>query len=1214
MARLKNFLNQQSGRTKHTLHLRLRLTRVVWVYLLSVLLFIVANFSAHAEGDDTGDLTNCSVTAVSCGENLTAYTTGKRCETSSGRGTEWVCLSRDELQARFSNAQSGFDAFLKRLDTYVKTPVGSLTPKDLLKFKMKLRFAKSNLKYISSVQLKRFDLVPELKAQRHKDIQLIKDREKQVAELEKQVGGRELVYKVTGKITEFTEATVTHAKSAYHHAVEAVDQGMKYLDRTVGQPLRCAEELAQQKERLLEKAVTQIFSRIEEGSINPLEVANLIVYNHDLSSKSKEKLLNQMKEKFPNFLSDVMSNINGYEVAVLLYGSIAEGPRSVQAASRNLEKETLLIANFLQTNLDGLKRDGDDDTKLYKDTLALQQRIRTFAQNQLQPATGEPGVLYSRYKQVEGLWKDYRAIDHKRNEAHFNQIKRLETTVEVLTFVKDASKLTLTVGAGILSGGLVAGAVGGGMDALDTISQGAILDGEVDWAKVGRHAVVGAATGALGGGSGKMVAAVGEAAAKKVLASGASEAVVALVGRGTAVVVGHEVDSVAGAGGAMAEVAWEAHGNGKEVTMEELSDVGIEAYKQNHSARAILTGVGAGALRAQLVKLPTGPMSQTGTVETKSPRVKPVAATKKGKTDEVEVPEVKSPVAVRPQKPVVEPETPRAQRVFPPPKAPPVHTEENLLKMGYRKNGEIFLSTDQHPKESQGFKLHVSATRDNAIEVADTVLPILRKYNVPHKVVENPDSYETHMVHEQRGKYVTIYPDTPEQAAQIAAELNQALTQKKLTGYPIQGEKSLGDSGMVYVRYGKLKNDQNGLQLVRPDGRVVADIRGDQWKPDWVEDPFQKLAQKSNVRQATPVVARPAPQVPPNMQPAAQVSRPAASRRVAEVEPSVVQISAKAQKDLMTESSHPGVDKKANVAALEAHGLLPHEQIQVQGAKYSLGQPFDMGDGRIGVVAVVDVNGQKSTQLFYRSNSQGTFRLMPARNKGGFAGLPGFDKGAGEYTLELPSALQKHLQQKIATSKIVEGVSEKVYAGVVRNNHDIKGYFEYAEDPNGVHKAITTEKILEPPIGKKLRAGGHEMLQPEQVKIARPESRPDFKAGPVNEFKMRTATAGEVDAMVFRSRDGKIEYTVCKDSLGKIWFANATAADSPILAGAGVARQAIDGGELMTPLWEYHEQIPRGYAGQINPNSSHYAESWNYLKQIPEIQEYYRVRGEVIPQ
>lgn len=153
----------------------------------------------------------------------------------------------------------------------------------------------------------------------------------------------------------------------------------------------------------------------------------------------------------------------------------------------------------------------------------------------------------------------------------------------------------------------------------------------------------------------------------------------------------------------------------------------------------------------------------------------------------------------------------------------------------------FFLGYIKKAIRPQGFKLHVSATGDNAAEIAGIVLPVLREMGVNHKFARTTEIYLAIATGNQRGKFITIFPDSDQQAAEIANRIDSLLREycyDKKDFWAVPNEKPLGDTGAVSVRYGQFTNQYPGL--IRPDGSVVPDVRGEAWKPDWVNDPFDR--------------------------------------------------------------------------------------------------------------------------------------------------------------------------------------------------------------------------------------------------------------------------------------------------------------------------------------------------------------------------------------
>nr|BFD81092.1 class III lanthionine synthetase LanKC [Streptomyces sp. Xyl84] len=147
---------------------------------------------------------------------------------------------------------------------------------------------------------------------------------------------------------------------------------------------------------------------------------------------------------------------------------------------------------------------------------------------------------------------------------------------------------------------------------------------------------------------------------------------------------------------------------------------------------------------------------------------------------------------------------------------------------------------------AQGWKIHASATRDNADEIAAIVWDYCVPRRIPFKFVPGP-----HLLHlrntkyaarDTSGKFVTVYPDGEEQLHQVLCELGGLL--EGFEGPYILTDLRWGQ-GPLYVRYGAFARafvvDERGslMPAVRDgEGRLVPDRRAPSFQvPDWVTLP-----------------------------------------------------------------------------------------------------------------------------------------------------------------------------------------------------------------------------------------------------------------------------------------------------------------------------------------------------------------------------------------
>ncbi|MPY60152.1 class III lanthionine synthetase LanKC [Streptomyces spongiae] len=150
------------------------------------------------------------------------------------------------------------------------------------------------------------------------------------------------------------------------------------------------------------------------------------------------------------------------------------------------------------------------------------------------------------------------------------------------------------------------------------------------------------------------------------------------------------------------------------------------------------------------------------------------------------------------------------------------------------------------PGPTQGWKIHCSATRDNAERIAAAVWDYCVPRLIPFKFVPGP-----HLLHlrnakyagrDTSGKFVTIYPTDEEQLHLILRELGEQLA--GLEGPYILTDLRWND-GPLYVRYGAFARsfvvDERGtlVPAVRDgEGTLVPDRRQPAFQvPEWVTLP-----------------------------------------------------------------------------------------------------------------------------------------------------------------------------------------------------------------------------------------------------------------------------------------------------------------------------------------------------------------------------------------
>ncbi|WP_314711791.1 class III lanthionine synthetase LanKC [Propionibacterium acidifaciens] len=146
----------------------------------------------------------------------------------------------------------------------------------------------------------------------------------------------------------------------------------------------------------------------------------------------------------------------------------------------------------------------------------------------------------------------------------------------------------------------------------------------------------------------------------------------------------------------------------------------------------------------------------------------------------------------------------------------------------------------------QGWKIHVSATMENAQKLLGDVASYCHASAVPFKFLPTrTELMRTNMKYAHRGgsgKFITIYPDDDEQCARIAAELDAIIG-------GAEGPYILSDiryhGGPVYLRYGgfrpllmRSRTDELSPAIRNPSGELVEDDRQPVFRPpEWVQIP-----------------------------------------------------------------------------------------------------------------------------------------------------------------------------------------------------------------------------------------------------------------------------------------------------------------------------------------------------------------------------------------
>lgn len=160
----------------------------------------------------------------------------------------------------------------------------------------------------------------------------------------------------------------------------------------------------------------------------------------------------------------------------------------------------------------------------------------------------------------------------------------------------------------------------------------------------------------------------------------------------------------------------------------------------------------------------------------------------------------------------------------------------------------------RRPPPRQGWKLHISATPFSAEQVLARTLDILDENGVSWKAVRS--QRELLLLNNgvygfsQIGKFLTVYPETAQQAVDLARKIDRATN--GLPGPRILSDRRLNPTSVVHYRFGTIVELYDGRDsaearylrgsLVDREGYLHDDIRGIAYNgpPPGIVDPFEQ--------------------------------------------------------------------------------------------------------------------------------------------------------------------------------------------------------------------------------------------------------------------------------------------------------------------------------------------------------------------------------------
>lgn len=310
---------------------------------------------------------------------------------------------------------------------------------------------------------------------------------------------------------------------------------------------------------------------------------------------------------------------------------------------------------------------------------------------------------------------------------------------------------------------------------------------------------------------------------------------------------------------------------------------------------------------------------------------------------------------------------------------------------------------------------------------------------------------------------------------------------------------------------------------------------------------------------------------------------------------------------------------------LERMGVLPQFKFTVDGVAYNVSRPFSLGQGRLGVVAMIEVNGRTEAHIFYRSNSQASWRVTDASRNDRHYGK-GFHENDTQLPIEANAVLTRLGNHEVtqlrdpASLQAPESAHEqatlgdRVFYGLVDRN--IVG------DANQYNTEVYGQRIAraQEPLSRadaQLNTpNGHSVADLKTAHLPSPEKLPNFTSELdhyqyVNpEYAKINGGDGTLTARVFLSHDGTVRYLFVEDNQGRASMASAEMTRAEV-SEFGNRRKSYAVPGMDAPLMEYNVQMPIKYGGNAAP--PHYLRNWNYVREQPIMRVFYEGLGRPMP-
>lgn len=320
-----------------------------------------------------------------------------------------------------------------------------------------------------------------------------------------------------------------------------------------------------------------------------------------------------------------------------------------------------------------------------------------------------------------------------------------------------------------------------------------------------------------------------------------------------------------------------------------------------------------------------------------------------------------------------------------------------------------------------------------------------------------------------------------------------------------------------------------------------------------------------------------------------------------------------ATKEFIHSLEEEGTPESANILDLIQH-IPPHSLLETGSQSFLLSTPLDIAGRMYALAYVVDENNNVAARLFYKSKSEGEWRVSPeVIDEDGDMYLSKGEKFDAGYVREtrLSDDIREHLTQQEAGAEVLpEQNAAWLYShfdAKAQGNRDI--YLDVADQtrlralPDAVFRfapgaGFDTEPN-EPP--------AHELLKT----IHLDESITPVFDTPIRIIETNHPMLGTVTTEVYKNIFDNLEWHMSHDASGRVWISGITGSNEDVNS-YGASQEVLIAGLLDNKPLEYATQVnglqPGRDFAELN-NSKRYVDITPLLDNLPIIQMYRRARS-----